>query len=367
MKKVITNCTIYSGQEIRSGVSILINEKVIEGFVYDADLPADYHIIDLNGKNICPAFIDLQIYGGNGQLFSANPGVEAISATHEYCLQGGATNFLLTMATNSKEVISKGILIAKQYLNAGGKGLLGLHLEGPWINPEKKGAHLKEYICTPTEQEVKNLLKEAAGIVKMITLAPEMVEEPIIDLLLENGIVVSAGHSNASYKQAVAGFKKIKLATHLFNAMSPLQSREPGMVGAILNSDTVSSSIVADGRHVDFGCIQLSKKILGERLFLITDAVAETTIGAYQHIFKNDHFTLPDGTLSGSALTMMKAVKNCVQQAGIELAEALRMASLYPARILGIENEQGLIKKNHKASFVVFDNEPDLAEVIDFS
>ncbi|HLF47105.1 MAG TPA: N-acetylglucosamine-6-phosphate deacetylase, partial [Chitinophagaceae bacterium] len=247
------------------------------------------------------------------------------------------------------------------------KGLLGLHLEGPWINPEKKGAHLKEYICTPTEEDVKNLIKEAAGIVKMITLAPEMVEESIIDLLLENGILISAGHSNASYKQAVTGFKKIKLATHLFNAMSPLQSREPGMVGAILNSDTVNSSIVADGRHADFASIQLCKKILGERLFLITDAVAETTSGTYQHVFKNDHFTLPDGTLSGSALTMMKAVKNCVQQAGIELAEALRMASLYPARILKTENEQGLIKKNYKAAFVVFDNELNLAEVIDFS
>jgi N-acetylglucosamine-6-phosphate deacetylase len=201
----------------------------------------------------------------------------------------------------------------------------------------------------------------------MITLAPEMVEESIIDYLQENKILVSAGHSNASYKQATNGFKKIKLATHLFNAMSPLQSREPGMVGAIYNSDNVSSSFVADGLNVEFAALQISKKILGERLFLITDAVAETTKGGYQHVFKNDRYTLPDGTLSGSTLTMMKAVKNCVQYAEIELEEALRMASFYPSRILGIDNEFGFIEKNYIASFVVFDNDLNLIDVFDHS
>lgn len=367
MKQVITNCIIYSGKEILSGISILINEGKIVGFVYDSDTPDDYSIIDLKGNNICPAFIDLQIYGANGHLFSANPTIEAINETYKYCLQGGATKFLLTIATNSKEVVSKGISIAKQYLHDGGKGLPGLHLEGPWINPEKRGAHLNEYISSPTIDEVRQLLDEADGIVKMITLAPEMVDDSVIDLLLENGILVSAGHSNASYKQASKGFEKIKLATHLFNAMSQLQSREPGMVGAIYNNNTVKSSIVADGLHVDFAAIQISKNILGERLYLITDAVAETTSGVYHHVFKYDRYTLPDGTLSGSSLTMMKAVKNCVQHAGIEIEEALRMASLYPAKILGIENEFGFIERNYKASFAVFDNDLNLVEVIDLS
>lgn len=365
MKQVITNSTIYSGKEIRSDIAILINEGKIEGFVYNSDIPEDYSLIDLKEKNICPAFIDLQIYGANGYLFSADPSIEAINATHQYCLEGGATKFLLTIATNSKEIVSKGISVAKKYLNDGGRGLHGLHLEGPWINPEKRGAHLKEHICSPTMEDVKKLIEEAEGIVKMITLAPEMVDEEILDYLLENEILVSAGHSNASYQQAATGFKKIKLATHLFNAMSPLQSREPGMVGAIYNNDSVSSSFVADGIHVDFAALQISKKILGDRLFLITDAVAETTSGAYQHVFKNDRYTIPDGTLSGSALNMMKAVKNCVRHANIELEEALRMASLYPARILGIDNEFGFIERNYQTSLAVFDNELNLVNVID--
>ena len=366
-KKVITNGTIYSGKEIFTGIAILIDEGKILGFVYDTDIPDDYEVYDLKGNNISPAFIDLQIYGGNGQLFSANPSMEAISSTYNYCLQGGAAKFLLTIATNASEIMNKGIVVAKKYLNDGGKGLLGLHLEGPWINAEKRGAHLLEFIHKPTMDEAKKLIDEAEGIVKMITLAPEMVDEGIIDFLQQNKIVVSAGHSNATYKQAAKGFEKIKTVTHLFNAMSPLQGREPGMVGSIYNSNDIHSSIVADGVHVDFSSIQLSKKILGERLYLITDAVAATTIGAYQHILKEDRYVLPDGTLSGSALTMMQAVKNCVQHCGIDLQEALRMASLYPAKIIGIENEYGSIERNRAASFAVFSNDLNPVEVIDFS
>ena len=367
MRQAITNTIIYTGKEILSGTSILINNGKIEGFVYDEDIPDEYTVRNLRGNNISAAFIDLQIYGGNGQLFSVNPSVDAIKATHEYCLQGGTANFLLTISTNSKEIVSQGIATVKKYLQEGGKGMLGLHLEGPWINPEKRGAHVEEFISTPSLEEGKHLIAAAEGVIKMITLAPEMVDEFIIDYLQENGIIISAGHSNASYKQAAKGFEKIKLATHLFNAMSPYQSREPGMVGAIYNSDAVHCSIVADGVHVDFASIEISKKILGERLFLITDAVAASSEGPYKHVYKNDHYVLPNGTLSGSSLTMMKAVKNCVQHAGIEKEEALRMATVYPAKILGLENEIGFVERNYKASFVVFDNEMNFIETIDFS
>ncbi|TAL44613.1 MAG: N-acetylglucosamine-6-phosphate deacetylase, partial [Chitinophagaceae bacterium] len=252
----------------------------------------------------------------------------------------------------------------KKYLYEGGKGLLGLHLEGPWINAEKRGAHLMQYIHSPTMEEVKKLIDEAAGVVKMITLAPETVDEAIIDFLQNNNIVISAGHSNATYRQATKSFEKIKTATHLFNAMSQFQSREPGMVGAIYDHPSVCSSVVADGVHVDFAAIRISKRILGDRLFLITDAVAETTKGPYQHIYKNDRYVIPDGTLSGSSLTMMKAVKNCIQHLGIEPEEALRMASLYPAKIMGMDNEKGLIQKGYTASFVVFDKEYNITDVL---
>ncbi len=364
MKQVFTNATIYTGREILSNSAILVDDGVIVGFVYDTDIPDDYELKDLRGNNIAPAFIDLQIYGGNGHLFSADPSIEAIDATYKYCLQGGASKFLITAATNSAEVFSKSISVAKQYLSEGGKGMPGLHIEGPWINPEKRGAHILEYIHKPTLDEAKRLIDEAEGIVKIITLAPEMVDEEIIEYLQSNGIIVSAGHSNATFKQAMKGFEKINIVTHLFNAMSQFQSREPGMVGAIYDHPSVCCSLVADGVHVDFNAIRISKRILGERIWLITDAVAETSTGPYQHVFKNDRYTLPDGTLSGSALTMMKAVKNCVEHAGIDIEEALRMGSLYPAKVLGIDNKTGLIERNYEASFVVFDNGMNVIDVI---
>lgn len=364
MKQVITNATIYTGKEILNGTAILINEGIIQGFVYDTDIPDDYEVQDLGGRNLAPALIDLQIYGGNGFLFSEHPAIEAIEATKNYCLQGGASKFLLTVSTNSWEAVSRCIATAKQYLTAGGKNLIGLHLEGPWINPEKRGAHQQQYIHPATMDEAKKIIEEAGGVIKMITLAPEMADEAIVDFLQENGIVVSAGHTNATYQQAVKGLEKIKVVTHLFNAMSQFQSREPGMVGAVYDHPSVCCSLVADGVHVDYAAIRISKKILDDRLFLITDAVAETATGPYRHVFKDDRYVLPSGTLSGSALTMMKAVKNCVQHAGIDLDEALRMASLYPAKVLGIDDRAGLIQRNYEASFVLFDDDLGVIDVI---
>lgn len=364
MQQVLTNATIYTGKEILSGTAILINNGVVEGFVYDTDLPDDYEVKDLGGNNIAPAFIDLQIYGGNGFLFSADPSIEAIEATYQYCLAGGASKFLMTVATNSAEVFSRSIAAAKKYLQQGCKGMPGLHLEGPWINPEKRGAHILEYIHRPTLDEAKKFIDEAEGVVKMITLAPEMVGEEIVDYLQANGLIVSAGHTNANFSEAKRGLEKIKVVTHLFNAMSQFQSREPGMVGAIYDHPTVCCSLVADGVHVDFNAIRISKKILGERLYLITDAVSETTTGPYPHVFKNDRYVLPNGTLSGSALTMMKAVKNCVEHCGIETEEALRMASLYPARILTDDDTKGIIQRNYEDGFVVFDDSLNVIAVL---
>ncbi len=167
------------------------------------------------------------------------------------------------------------------------------------------------------------LLQKGKNVIKMMTLAPEQCDEEIIVRLMKNDIIVSAGHSNATYHEAMDGFRLgIPVATHLFNAMSPLQGREPGIVGAIYDSNA-TSSIVCDGIHVDFASVRISKKLLNERLFFITDAVAEVHYGEYQHVFKEDRFTLPDGTLSGSALTMLQAVKNAVEKVGIELDRSI--------------------------------------------
>ncbi|HEY4335512.1 MAG TPA: amidohydrolase family protein [Puia sp.] len=199
----------------------------------------------------------------------------------------------------------------------------------------------------------------------MMTLAPEQCDAAHIDLLLQNKILVSAGHSNADYAQAIDGFYRgIPASTHLFNAMSSLQGREPGMVGAIYDHTEVMSSIVCDGVHVDFASVRISKKIMQDRLFFITDAVAEVAYGDYTHVFKGDRYTLPDGTLSGSALTMLQAVKNGVEKVGIPLPEALRMASLYPATLMGLEQKWGCIRPGSVADLILLDEEMNLLQTI---
>lgn len=360
-----TNATIFTGDTIETDKTILVKDSVIIDIVAADQVPADYSKEDLGGNNLAPAFIDLQIYGGNGLMFSQELSVESLQATYEYSVKGGASHFMITMATNSIEKFLTGIDIVKQYQQQGGKGLIGLHLEGPYLNAAKRGAHIEKYIKKPSLEELKLLLEKGKDIIKMITIAPEVCDDDAIEFLLKNVLIVSAGHTNAKYEQANHGFNKgIPAATHLFNAMSPLQHREPGMVGAIFNHPMVLSSLVCDGIHVDFAAVIIAKKIMQTRLFYITDAVAETTQGEYIHVFKGDRYALPDGTLSGSALTMMQCVKNGVEHAGISLDESLRMASTYPAKLLEREFKLGKIEKGYQANFVVFDKNLNVVTVI---
>ena len=363
--KAFYNGPVFDGSVIRNQLAVLTEGNRIIDLVSEKDIPASADRIDLKQRTLAPSFIDIQIYGGNGKMFSQDLSVESLQATYEYCVGGGATQFMITIATNAIEVFLKGIEVIKDYWNQGGRGLLGLHMEGPYLNPIKRGAHVERFIKKPTLEEVNMLLEQGKGVIKIMTLAPEQCDDSIVQLLIKNGIVVSAGHSNATYDEATRAFDKgIPVATHLFNAMSPLQHRGPGLPGAIFNHPTAMSSIVPDGIHVDFAAVKISKKQMGERLFIITDAVAENSVGEYQHVFKGDRYTLPDGTLSGSALTMMKGVKNLVEKAGLELPEALRMASLYPARAIGISNSYGKIEKGYTAEFVIFDRQLNAEGVI---
>lgn len=360
-----TNARIFTGTELLDGFAVTTVDGKVDSIVRIADLPAGISMIDLGGHFLAPAFIDIQIYGGNGKLFSEDLTPAAIAACYDYCRAGGAVQFYITLATNSLEVFMKGIDAVRAYWEQGGRGLGGLHLEGPYLNPAKKGAHLEQFIKKPTVQEVKQLLHYGKGIIKIITIAPEQCDDAVIQLLLDSGILVSAGHSDATYAQAMHAFDRgIPAATHLYNAMSSLQHRAPGVVGAVFNHPTVRSSIVPDGIHVDFAAVKIAKKIMGERLFFITDAVTPTASGAYPHVFKGDRYTMPDGTLSGSALTMMKGVENLVTKAGIEMGEALRMASLYPAQVTRTDSTYGKIAKGYAASFVVFNDEFEVVETI---
>lgn len=301
---------------------------------------------------VVPALIDLQIYGAGGKLLSEFPDADTIQKTYEYSLSGGAAYFQPTIASQSNEIIIAAIDAVRAYKTSGGKGCMGLHIEGPWINPIKKGAHNENIIHAPSLDEVKKILDYGAEHIGMITIAPEICSKEIIDLIQSKGIVVSAGHTNADYNTAMNYFNDgIKVATHLYNAMSSLQHRAPGVVGALFNHKSTMCSLVADGYHVDFSAIQIAKKIMGERLFCITDAVTTTSTGFYQHQLVGDKYESA-GTLSGSALTQLKSVNNLVEQVGIDVGEAIKMCSLYPARVMQQKNITGTIAVNENADLL---------------
>ncbi len=354
--KALSADKIFDGTIWLMEHAILIDNEIIQAVVPIASLPGDVKREHYNGL-LVPSFIDLQIYGAYKQLFAVEPTADSLFKLYDYCVKGGAAHFLPTVATNSTEVITACIHAVKAYWNQGGKGALGLHIEGPWISKAKRGAHIEAYIHQPTLEAVRSLLEVGKGVIKMITLAPEECSAAVIDLIASEGIVVSAGHSNASYEQATEAFDKgIYTATHLFNAMSPLSHRAPGVVGAILNHDKVMASIIPDGFHVDYAAISIAKKIMKERLFIITDAVTETKEGLYPHQLLGEKYE-SEGVLSGSALTMAKAVKNCVTHVGISVDEALLMASLYPATVLGLHEQFGQIGKGFTASFTLLDDD----------
>ncbi|UKJ06276.1 N-acetylglucosamine-6-phosphate deacetylase [Solitalea lacus] len=353
----ITNSTIYTGTGLEYRKAILIDENSIIDIINEKDLPSDIRTFNLNGLNLAPGFIDLQVYGGDAILFSTNASKQGLYRIAESFQKVGTTSFLITIPTSSPETISKCIKATREYLDEGGPGLIGLHLEGPFINAEKKGAHIERFIQPLTIKHLKKLVDESAGAVKMITVAPEQCTEECVEFLHENNIIVSVGHSNATYDQANGVFNMgVKVATHLFNAMSGFNHREPGLVGAIYDSESVYSSIIPDGVHTDFASVRISKKIMKDRLFIITDAVVENLKGDYVYKAETDRFVDVNGTLAGSALTMMKAVKNCIEKAGIDVEEALRMASTGPAKVINLDHYLGKVAPGYAADFVVFDD-----------
>ncbi|MCU7552771.1 N-acetylglucosamine-6-phosphate deacetylase [Chitinophagaceae bacterium LB-8] len=362
-KKVYFSGKIFTGDQWLSNHAVVVDGNTIEQVVALDNLREKEAIVELKDKILAPAFIDLQIYGANRKLFSVYPSVDALYDLFEYCSRGGAALFQPTVATNTMEVFYRCIDAAKEYRQQGGKGMIGLHLEGPWINAEKRGAHKVECIQEPTLKEVKGLLEYGKGIITMITIAPEVCSDEVIELIQSYNIIVSAGHSNATYHQAIAAFDKgIQVVTHLYNAMSPLQHREPGLVGASFLHQQVRSSIIPDGYHVDFRAVKIAKQMMKERLFAITDAVTETSLGFYPHQLDGDKY-ISEGILSGSALTMHKAFINLVRYADIPVEEALRMCSLYPAQVMHLDKQYGKIAPGYTAQFLVLDEDLNLVQM----
>ncbi|MDN5285193.1 MAG: nagA [Mucilaginibacter sp.] len=354
MITALHNLKLISGGLITEGKAVLISGNQIIDVIADTAIPADVQKTDLQGAYLAPGFIDMQIYGSGGELFGGTPTVEALQQLEDDLLKQGTTGFLATIATNTNTIVEQGIEAAKAYRSKSKGNFWGLHLEGPYLNPAKKGAHPEKFIKKATLAEVKGWVESADGEIKMITIAPELQDQEVIDYLYDQGIIISSGHSNATYAQGKSFLNKpVQAVTHLFNAMPQMHHREPGYIPAIFE-ERPYTSIVADGIHVDFAMIRLAKRELGDKLYLITDAVTSTKEGEYQHELRGDRYTMPDGTLSGSCLTMLKAVENCVKKVGIELAEAVNMASLYPAQ-LAKQVKKGKIEKGFDADLAIFD------------
>lgn len=352
MPAVLTNAQFFTGTELIRDRALLVENEKIAGFIMADAIPAAATVTDCRGSLVTAGLIDLQIAGSGGFLFSANPTREALEAMTGAILKSGTTGFLIALPTNSADVYSAAFRVIRENRHP---AILGLHLEGPFISLARRGAHTRELIRKPSAEELLELLREADGTIRMMTVAPEVCTPEIITILRDHGVTVAAGHSNATFSEASQAFEwGIETTTHLFNAMSPIHHRDPGLPGAVFSSEKARASIIADGIHVDFNMLKISKKIMKERLFLVSDAVEENDRGAYQHVRQHDRFTLPDGTMSGASLTMLGAVRNCVDHAGIPLEEALRMASLYPSSLIGA-SDRGRISPGCRADLIALD------------
>lgn len=361
MVTAFINGIIITGEETLEGSALLVEDRWISTITDPGLLLSGIRIIDCKGNFIAPGLIDLQIAGAGGYLFSETPTPEALKAISDAIVRTGTTGFLIAIPTNTFEVYKKVTAVARANPMP---AVLGFHFEGPYISTQRRGAHFLSCIKKPDRDEIDSLMKEAGGTIRMMTVAPEICSRDIIECLNSHDVVVAAGHSNATFSEAVRGFGwGIRTTTHLFNAMSQLHHRDPGLPGAAFETDNVMASIIADGIHVDYNMVSIAKKIMKDRLFLVSDAVEESSQGTNPHKRQKDRFTLPDGTLSGSVLSMLTAVRNCVQHAGISLDEAVRMASLYPARLMGL-SDRGKIEPGSRADLVSFDKNFNISFVV---
>jgi len=315
-------------------------------------------------ENICAGFIDLQINGGEKFYFTQYPTEETVADIDSSFTALGTVYTLPTLVTSPIDNILKGIESITSYQQKNpGTGVLGMHLEGPFLNPAKRGAHLLRNIQKPTNAAIEEIIKYGRDVIKLITIAPEVFTRDQIELLLSSGIAVAAGHSNATYKEAMAGFNAgIKTVTHLYNAMSPFDHRDPGLVGATFDSANVYAPIILDGVHCDFAAARIAYKLKKDKLVIISDAlfigekVKKFEWGLFNAELKNGQYINTDGKLAGSSISMADAVRNGVNYCDIPLMEAIEMCTIRPAKVLGLHHKIGKIEAGYPANFTVFNN-----------
>ncbi|HZR77064.1 N-acetylglucosamine-6-phosphate deacetylase [Bradyrhizobium sp.] len=359
---------LFDGTAMRGPALVTVADGLIADVSFSGAAPAA--TVTLPPETIlAPGFIDIQVNGGGGILLNDEPsaaGISRIAAAHRSC---GTTGLLPTLITCNVETMEALAAAAPGALQI--PGVLGFHLEGPALNKARKGIHLQSEIRVPDARDLAAIKSFARFGRSLVTLAPECVPAALIEELVQAGLRIAAGHSDATaVEMARAADRGITGVTHLFNAMSQLTARAPGVVGAALDDERLFAGIICDGLHVDPVSLRLAFRCKGpDRLMLVTDAMP--LVGAAQREFllqgrritlDNGRLTGPDGTLAGAHLTMIEAVRNAATWLGIDLSDALAMASRTPAMFLGLGRELGAVLAGYRADLVAFNDRFDVIE-----
>jgi N-acetylglucosamine-6-phosphate deacetylase len=360
----LTGARVFDGHRLVDGHAVVIERERIAAVVPLADLPASVERKRLDGL-LAPGFIDVQVNGGGGVLFNETRSADAIHKIGAAHRTYGTTGYLPTFITDSRERMAEAIEAAREALARGVPGALGIHLEGPFLNPERRGVH-DPALMRPFEEADLSLMTSLRAGITHVTLAPEMVPPDTVRRLAEAGVIVSAGHTRAAYstvrEACQAGLRGF---THLFNAMPPLAGREPGVVGAALDGGDTWCGLIVDGHHVDDASLRIAIASKGwERMMLVTDAMPPVGSDITQFdllgttVFRaGGRLTTADGTLAGSDLTMAGAVRNAVIRLALPVTSALAMASRIPAMFLRLDHELGRIAPGYRANLVLLDDE----------
>jgi len=370
MLTAVINAVIYTGNDIVNDKVLLIeNGKIIS---FADETPVDATIYDAKGKNIAPAFIDIQPNGGYNLYFSKEVSEEALDDMYQASLDHGTGFILPTLISSDFETILKAIEVVRTFKQKQ-PGVLGMHLEGPFLNVERRGAHPAHIIRKPTDEELHTIINAGSDVIKIITIAPECFTDSQLQLLLDSGINISIGHTNINYDQAQYYFSKgITLVTHLYNAMTQMGHRECGLVGASFDNDNVYAPLILDGGHCHYAAARVAYRLKGDKLILLSDA-AFLGRKKQQFDWENLSITLRDGfyrdgngNLGGAAISMVDAVRNAVEHLQMPVQEAVEMATSRVAKAIKTDNTIGYIKPGYAARLVLFDDELGQFETLIF-
>ena len=360
MAFALTGARIFDGENYRDDHAVVIEGRRVAAVVREADLAATAERRRLAGGLLAPGFIDVQVNGGGGALLNDDPSADGVRRIAQSHRRYGTTGMLPTVITDAPAVTAAAIAAVREARAQGVPGILGIHIEGPFLDVGRKGAHAARFIRDMAEADVEQIATAHCGAV-MLTLAPNKVKPDLIRKLADRGVLVSLGHAEAQAADVQAALAAgARAFTHLYNAMSQMTGREPGMVGVALSDTGSFAGLIADGFHVHDTALRvaLAAKPHG-RLMLITDAMAAAADGPDRFelqgrsvVLNNGRLQLEDGTLAGSNLTMDEAVRHCVSKLGVDLADALSMASLSPAAFLRRDDELGRIAPGYLASLV---------------